>query len=95
MDGAKSKIFEELEEIESAKSDAERFDEVGDLLFAVVNLARFHNVEAEDALKHATAKFDRRFRAMEDIAGPDFPALSLDDKEVLWGRAKRQEKESD
>lgn len=95
VDGAKSKIFEELEEIETAKSDAERFDEIGDLLFAVVNLARFHNVEAEDALKHATAKFDRRFRAMEDMAGPDFPALSLDDKEGLWGRAKRQEKERD
>lgn len=91
VEGAKSKIFEELQEIESAGTDIERFDEVGDLLFAVVNLARFYNVDAEDALKHATAKFDRRFRAMEDMAGSDFPALSLDEKEALWSRAKCEE----
>jgi nucleoside triphosphate diphosphatase len=91
VDGAKSKIFEELDEIASANTDAEREDEVGDLLFAAVNLARFYDVDAENALKNATAKFDRRFRAMEDMAGSSFPALSLDEKEALWSQAKDQE----
>ncbi|MBD1210445.1 MAG: nucleoside triphosphate pyrophosphohydrolase, partial [Ignavibacteria bacterium] len=91
VDGAKSKIFEELDEIASANTDAEREDEIGDLLFAAVNLARFYDVDAENALKSATAKFDRRFRAMEDMAGSNFPALSLDEKEALWSQAKDQE----
>lgn len=91
VDGAKSKIFEELDEIVSANTQDERADEVGDLLFAAVNLARFYDVDAENALKNATAKFDRRFRAMEDMAGTNFPALSLDEKEALWSRAKEQE----
>ena len=89
--GAEAKIYEELEEIASANTKAEQADEIGDLLFAAVNVARFYDVDAEDALKNATAKFDRRFRAMEDMAGPNFPALSLDEKENLWNAAKKQE----
>ena len=89
--GAEAKIYEELEEIASANTKAEQADEIGDLLFAAVNLARFYDVDAEEALKSATAKFDRRFRAMEDMAGPNFPALSLDEKENLWNAAKKQE----
>jgi ATP diphosphatase len=90
--GAREKIFEEIEEVEAASSHEERIDEIGDLLFAVVNLARFHNIDAETALKGANAKFERRFRAMEASAGDTFSALSLDEKEAHWQQAKVQEK---
>ena len=66
-------------------------EEIGDLLFAVVNFARFHNVDAETALKSASAKFERRFRDMEHSAGDQFTSLSLDEKESLWQRAKAKE----
>jgi nucleoside triphosphate diphosphatase len=90
--GAVQKIHEEIREVECATSADERADEIGDLLFAVVNLARFHDVDAEIALKAANAKFERRFRAMEREAGDKFAALSLDEKEQLWQRAKASEK---
>lgn len=92
VSGARAKIFEEIEEVDAATSDIERTDEIGDLLFAVVNLARFHNIDAETALKTANVKFERRFRAMEAKAGDDFAGLSLDDKEALWQQAKAAEK---
>lgn len=92
VSGARAKIFEEIEEVDAATSDIERTDEIGDLLFAVVNLARFHNIDAETALKTANVKFERRFRAMEARAGDDFAELSLDDKEALWQQAKAAEK---
>jgi ATP diphosphatase len=57
----------------------------------VVNFARFHKVDAEHALKSATAKFDRRFREMEASAGEAFSQISLDAKEELWRQAKAQE----
>lgn len=92
VQGAKAKIFEEIEEVEAANSQDELTDEIGDLLFAVVNLARFHDVEAEHALKSANAKFERRFRAMEALSGEGFAKLSLDEKEELWRQVKSQEK---
>ncbi|QGP78428.1 nucleoside triphosphate pyrophosphohydrolase [Sphingobium sp. CAP-1] len=92
MVGVIDKIAEELDEVRAAGTADEREEEVGDLIFAVVNLARHLKVDPETALRKANAKFDRRFRSMEDMAGPDFAGLSLDDKEGLWQRAKRQEK---
>jgi ATP diphosphatase len=59
------------------------------LLFAVVNLARHLEVDAEVALRAANAKFEARFRTMEDVAGDGFTDLSLDEKEALWQRAKQ------
>jgi nucleoside triphosphate diphosphatase len=92
VSGAKAKIFEEIEEVEAASSHIERTDEIGDLLFAVVNMARFYDVDAEDALKRANAKFERRFRAMETMAGDGFSDLSLDAKEEYWQQAKSLER---
>ena len=89
--GARDKIMEELQEVESATSVEHITEEIGDLLFAVVNFARFHKVDAEHALNSATAKFDRRFRDMEASAGEAFSQLSLDAKEELWRQAKAQE----
>jgi nucleoside triphosphate diphosphatase len=92
INGAKVKIFEEIKEVELATSKTERIEEVGDLLFAVVNMCRFLDIDAEAALKSGTAKFERRFRYMEAAAGDDFAALSLDDKEEHWKLAKAAEK---
>ena len=87
--GARAKIDEELAEIEAAAPD-EREDEIGDLLFAVVNWARKLGVDPEAALRRANAKFERRFRAMEEEAGERFASLPLDAQEALWQRIKRQ-----
>ncbi len=92
IEGAKAKIFEEIEEVEDAFSQSERTEEMGDLLFAVVNMCRFLDVDAEAALKAGTAKFERRFRSMETSAGGNFAALTLEEKEVLWQHAKSLEK---
>ena len=88
--GVMAKIEEELREVHEAASPEEHQEEVGDLLFAVVNLARHLKVDAEVALRGANAKFEARFRAMEAMAGDGFAGLSLDEKERLWQSAKRQ-----
>lgn len=90
--GVIAKIEEELDEVRRAETQAEREEEVGDLLFAVVNLARHLKVDPEVALRAGNRKFERRFRDMETLAGDSFAALSLDDKEALWQQAKRREK---
>ena len=85
----RAKLLEELEEIEQAQGHDELEDEIGDLLFAAVNLSRHHEIEPETALRRAIGKFETRFRAMEAIAGAEFAALSLQDKEALWQQVKR------
>ena len=84
--GARAKVDEELAELDAEQGQAEREDELGDLLFAVVNLARKLKIEPEIALRAANAKFERRFRNIE--TAPGFEALSLDEKEKLWDQAK-------
>ena len=88
-DGPRAKIVEEIAEVDTAASSPQREEEIGDLLFAVVNWARHHGVDAEAALRGANAKFERRFRGMEAAAGAAFPALTLDEKEALWQQVKR------
>lgn len=88
-EGAKAKIFEEIAEVEAAADQDAREDEIGDLLFAVVNWARKIDIDPEAALRRATAKFDRRFRAMESMAGDGFSGLDLEAMEALWQEAKR------
>ena len=85
--GPRAKIDEELAEVETAPAD-EVEEEIGDLLFAVVNWARHQGIDPEAALRTANAKFERRFRAMEASAGSDFATLSLDQMEELWQAAK-------
>lgn len=89
--GARDKIIEELDEVREANTPEHVAEEIGDLLFAVVNFARFHKVDAELALKQASAKFERRFHDMEVSAGDAFLGLSLDEKEELWQQAKANE----
>ena len=90
--GPRAKIAEELAEFAAAATDAERIDEGGDLLFAVVNLLRHRGVDPEVALRGANAKFERRFAAMEAAAGASFAGLNLAVKEVLWAAAKSAER---
>ncbi|WP_427966876.1 nucleoside triphosphate pyrophosphohydrolase [Altererythrobacter sp.] len=90
-DGPSAKLHEEIEELAAATSESERVEEAGDLLFAAVNLVRAYGVSAEDALRAANIKFERRFRAMEDLADGGFPDLSLDQQEELWQQVKRGE----
>jgi len=84
--GARAKIDEELEELDRETNQERRAEELGDLLFAVVNLSRHLKVDPEEALRQANQKFERRFREIEKA--PGFEALSLDDKEDLWRKAK-------
>ncbi|HZU65096.1 MAG TPA: nucleoside triphosphate pyrophosphohydrolase [Novosphingobium sp.] len=92
--GPAAKVVEEMAELAEAQGDAHRAEEAGDLLFAAVNLVRAHGVPAEEALRAANAKFERRFRAMEALAeaeGRDFAALSLEAQEALWQVVKTRE----
>jgi MazG family protein len=93
-----AKIEEELGELQSeiaAAAPAARLaDEVGDLLFAVVNLARHLGVDGEAALRATNAKFERRFGAIESAlgaAGRNLEDAALDEMEALWQRAKLSE----
>ena len=88
--GARAKVIEEMAEVDAADSLAERIDEIGDLLFAIVNWARKLGVEPEAALHQATSKFEGRFRAMEQEAGTGLSGLSLDQMEALWQRVKQR-----
>jgi nucleoside triphosphate diphosphatase len=87
--GARAKVDEELAEVEAAESPEHREEEVGDLLFAVVNWSRKFGIDPEAALRGANAKFERRFKAMEAIARDAFAALDLDAKEALWQQVKK------
>ena len=86
--GPRAKLHEEIEEVAAATGD-EIEDEIGDLLFSAVNWARHLGVDPEAALRRGNAKFERRFRAMEALAGERFAALGLDEKEALWQQVKR------
>ena len=90
--GPRAKIDEELAELDAESDHHRMLDELGDLLFAVVNLARHLNIEPEVALRDANRKFEQRFRAIEKTAG--FAELSLDQKEELWTAAKKAQADS-
>jgi len=90
--GPRAKIEEELAELDAESDQDRQVEELGDLLFAVVNFARHLNIAPEAALREANAKFERRFRAIE--AAPGFPAMSLDEKEALWAAAKTAQADS-
>lgn len=90
--GPTAKVIEELDELAAAQTTAEQLDEAGDLLFAAVNAVRAYGIAPEDALRHANAKFERRFRAMEALAQGRFATLDLDAQEALWQAVKVSER---
>ena len=84
----KDKLLEELEEVAAASSDEEVHEEIGDLLFSAVNLARHYKVDAERALADATAKFTKRFNLVEASLDKDMQEMSIDELEAEWQKAK-------
>jgi len=93
------KLHEELDEvrveIDGGAERARILDEIGDVLFVCVNLARLAKVDYSQALRAANAKFERRFRRMEALAVIDGAALAerpLSEQETLWQQAKQEEK---
>ena len=101
VSGAQDKLKEELEEYLTASRSGDKNaveGELGDLLFTVVNAARFEGVDPETALHRTCAKFIRRFASMENQAteqGLRFEELSLEEQDALYNRAKSDEKRSD
>ena len=93
--GVWNKVEEELSELKRAAQEEDREREVGDLLFAVVNLSRHLGVDAETALREANRRFRRRFERMQELAverGLDFPSLPLVEQDQLWNEVKAQER---
>ena len=92
VSGVRAKLDEELAEFEAARDDAHRTEEMGDVLFVLANLARRHGIDPEAALRAGNAKFERRFKAMEALAGPGLPQLPLDQQEAYWQQVKAAER---
>jgi tetrapyrrole methylase family protein / MazG family protein len=99
--GVFEKMREETEELKKVlgnQDDRRIEEELGDLLFAAINLSRFLMVDPEIALKKANAKFARRFRAMERLAresGREFKDVPRDEMETYWEAAKKLEGKAD
>jgi tetrapyrrole methylase family protein / MazG family protein len=92
--GVVEKLQEELAELRNAQSSRQIEEELGDVLFAAVNLARFLKVDPEIALKRTNAKFSSRFREMERLAHASGRALAdvpRNEMESLWDQAKISE----
>lgn len=91
LDEVAAKVREELDETLNAQSDAERAEEIGDLLFALVNWARWLKIEPETALRETNAKFYRRFRYIEETLaarGQSLRESTLAEMDALWNEAK-------
>ena len=96
INGVYEKVQEEIAELREATTPEHRAEELGDLLFVVVNLANWLDLDAESALREANLKFSRRFRGVEKLAASRNLTLSdmtLDDLEALWQEVKMQLKE--
>lgn len=92
--GPAAKVVEETAELAEATDDAHRFEEAGDFLFAAANLVRAYGIDPEEALRHANAKFERRFRGMEALAGGSLAGLDLETQEALWQDVKALERKA-
>lgn len=97
-EGPKAKIVEELAEIDAAmKGDGDVEEEIGDLLFSAVNLARFAKVDPEQALNRSVQKFVDRFRAMEAkivLDKKDFSQYTLEELDKIWDICKEEMKKN-
>jgi tetrapyrrole methylase family protein / MazG family protein len=92
VEGVLDKILEEVKEIKEAGSKEEKENEIGDLLFTLVNYARWEGVDPETALREANQKFYRRFAKVEELARQrdrELQTLSFQEWDDLWEEAKR------
>jgi NTP pyrophosphatase (non-canonical NTP hydrolase) len=90
-DGVEKQLQEELAEFEEAPTDEDMAEEMGDVLFALVNVARFKSIEPEQALQQTNDKFTRRFNYIEQRvkeSGRKFSDLSLTEMDLIWDEAK-------
>ncbi len=97
LEGVLDKLAEEVREIKDTASPEEKEQEYGDLLFTLVNVARWEGIDAEAALRSANQKFFKRFVHMEELCqkrGIDFSKLSFKEKDDLWEEAKKGVKET-
>ncbi len=98
IEGPKAKIVEELEEIDAAlRGDGDVEEEIGDLLFSAVNLARFAKVDPEQALNRSVQKFVSRFQAMEEkimLDKKDFAQYTLEELDEIWDACKAEMKKN-
>lgn len=93
IDGVLDKVKEEIEEIKNAETDFELASEIGDLFFALVNVARWKKVDAESALRGTNMKFKKRFAHVEQGAkkqNRNLSGLSLEEMDALWNEAKKK-----
>jgi tetrapyrrole methylase family protein/MazG family protein len=94
IEGVLEKIAEEIEEVKRATNEEELTSELGDLLFALVNLARWKKVDAESALRGTNMKFKKRFGYVEQGAkmqDRELSSLTLEEMDVLWNEAKAKD----
>ena len=92
IDGVLDKVKEEIDEIKNAETDFELASEIGDLFFALVNLARWKKIDAESALRGTNIRFKKRFAYVEQGAKKQerrLSELSLEDMDALWNDAKK------
>jgi tetrapyrrole methylase family protein / MazG family protein len=92
VDGVLDKVREEIDEIKQAQNIEEVTDELGDLFFVIVNLARWKKVDAESALRGTNIKFKKRFAYVEQGAkkqGRNLSDMTLEEMDVLWNEAKK------
>jgi len=98
LDGVWAKVHEEIDELKACEPGTpEAADEIGDVLFTVVNLARKQGIDAETALRRTCDKFRGRWSSMEQAAagqGRNIADLRLDEQEELWQQAKERENRS-
>jgi tetrapyrrole methylase family protein / MazG family protein len=91
-----AKVHEEIDELKATEADTPQAeDELGDVLFSMVNVGRKMGIDPEQALRSTCAKFIRRFGAMERMAaadGRDLAEMGIEDMEALWRRAKEGER---
>lgn len=91
VEGVLDKINEEAREVAEASEPDHLEAEIGDLLFCIVNLARWKNIDPESALRSTNARFVRRFKQMEALAaaqGQQLPQMTLPEMDRLWDQAK-------
>ncbi|MBT3241066.1 MAG: nucleoside triphosphate pyrophosphohydrolase [Chloroflexi bacterium] len=94
IDGVFDKIMEEIKEFEDAENPEEKAEEIGDLIFAVANLARWIDVDPETALRETNLKFKKRFAVIEATAkgqGKELSDLSLEEMDAIWEESKKGE----
>jgi len=87
-----AKVLEEMREVSEVQNERERAQELGDLLFAVVNLVRWYGVDAESALRCTNQKFRRRFAYIESAAqmtGRELQNMTLEEMDTYWEESKK------